>query len=319
MDYKDYYSIMGVSREAMPEEIKRAYRKLARKYHPDVSKEANAEERFKELGEAYEVLKDPQKRAEYDRLGSQWQAGDRFTPPPDWNGRQSHFQGGGYTEVDPNQFSDFFETLFGRGGFSQHTRRQTEFKQRGEDLHSKILINLEDAYQGAVRTMQIPITELQADGTVHSKLRTLRVKIPAGVTPGQRIRLTGQGGPGIGGGHTGDLYLEIQFQDHPLFRVDGADIYLTLPITPWEAALGATVAVPTLGGKVDLKIPPGSQAGQKLRLKGRGLPVKTPGDQYVQLQVIVPKAETAAARELYQQMAQQMAFNPRDNLGGEHG
>lgn len=314
MQYKDYYKIMGVKRDAPAEEIKRAYRKLARKYHPDVSKEAGAEEKFKELGEAYEVLKDAQKRAEYDQLGSQWKQGERFTPPPNWN-TQGGFQQGGFSEADPNQFSDFFEALFGRGGFGQRAHTQRQFKQRGEDLHSKVLINLEDAYNGAVRMLQIPVTELTETGHVQTRQRTLRVKIPVGVTTGQQIRLTGQGGPGVGGGPQGDLYLEIELQEHPLYRVDGANTYLTLPVTPWEAALGATIAVPTLGGKVEVKIPADSQSGQKLRLKGRGLPAKTPGDQFVLLQIVVPKADTQAARDFYKKMAEEMPFNPRAKIG----
>lgn len=305
MRYKDYYAIMGVNRDATQEDIKRAYRKLARKYHPDVSKESNAEERFKELGEAYEVLKDAQKRAEYDQLGANWKAGQEFKPPPDWN-TQNQFHGGGFAEADAGQFSDFFESLFGRGGFERHAQSHAHarFKQRGEDLHSKISITLEEAYGGTVRTLHIS-----------SKEHPLKVKIPAGVLSGQQIRLGGQGGAGSGGGTNGDLYLEIALQEHPWFRVDGADIYLTLPITPWEAALGATVAVPTLGGKVDLKIPADSQSGQKLRLKGRGLPAKKPGDQYVLLQILVPKADTPEAREFYLQMAQKMPFNPRNKMG----
>lgn len=321
MEYKDYYAIMGVDRKATSDEIKKAYRKLARKYHPDVSKEPGAEAKFKDLGEAYEVLKDPQKRANYDELGTRWHAGQEFRPPPGWHGRQQadfDFSGGGFTEVDPSEFSDFFASLFGRGaagGFRGQRAHQRTHAFRGEDIHSKIQISLEDAYQGTSRAIQLSMPEVAADGSVQTKLKTLNVKIPAGVTQGQKIRLSGQGSPGTGGAPNGDIYLEIEFQKNPLFHVDGSDIYLTLPIAPWEAALGATIAVPTLGGKVELKIPAGSQTGQKLRLKGRGLPAKPPGDQYVVLQVVVPKAETAATKELYQKMAEQMSFNPREKLG----
>lgn len=321
MQYKDYYAIMGVDRKATPEEIKKAYRKLARKYHPDVSKEPNAEARFKDLGEAYEVLKDPQKRANYDALGTRWQSGEEFRPPPDWQRQQRQqggfdFSGGGYTEVDPSEFSDFFSSLFGGGaGFRGQRARQRPTSFRGEDIHSKIQISLEDAYKGTSRAIQLSMPEVAPDGTVQTKLRTLNVKIPPGVTQGQKIRLAGQGSPGIGGGPNGDLYLEIEFQKNPLFHADGADIYLTLPIAPWEAALGATITVPTLGGNVQLKIPAEAQSGQKLRLKGRGLPAKPPGDQYVVLQVVVPKAETSEAKELYRKMAEQMSFNPRTKLG----
>lgn len=321
MEFKDYYSILGVKRDAAPEAIKTAYRKLARKYHPDVSKEPNAEARFKEVGEAYEVLKDPEKRANYDQLGSQWQQGQEFRPPPGWQqhaggGQQFDFGGGGYTEVDPEQFSDFFSSLFGGGQrFSQgHAGHSRTTHRRGEDIHSKIKITLPEAYAGTTRTLQLAMPEINSHGQVETKTKSLKVKIPAGVTQGQQIRLAAQGSPGIGGGQAGDLYLEIEFEKHPVFHFDKADIILNLPITPWEAALGATITVPTLGGKVELKIPAGAQSAQKLRLKGRGLPAKTPGDQYIILEIATPKAETEAARELYEQMAKTMPFDPRKYL-----
>lgn len=316
MKYKDYYEIMGVSRDATQDEIKRAYRKLARKYHPDVSKEADAEARFKEVGEAYEVLKDPEKRAAYDQLGTNWQAGQEFHPPPGWDAG-FEFSGGGYTEADAAHFSDFFEDLFGRGsvhGF--HTGRgQREFHGKGQDHHARILIRLEDAYRGSERAITLRVPEVDASGHVVTRDRTLQVKIPKGITRGQRIRLRGQGAPGVGQGEAGDLYLEVEFEPHPFYRVEGRDIYLDLPVTPWEAALGATVAIPTLGGTVDLKIPPGSQTGRKLRLKGRGLPGTPPGDQYVILQIETPPAKDDKARALYQRMQQEMNFNPRRRLG----
>lgn len=316
MQYKDYYAIMGLKRDAKPEEIKQAYRKLARKYHPDVSKEKDAEDRFKEVNEAYEVLKDPDKRKQYDQLGASWREGQEFKPPPGWQQQRStHFDPNDF--ADAGDFSDFFSSLFGGGGFrqrSQHTRT-TGFNQRGEDLHSKIIISLEEAYAGTTRSIQLSVPQVAANGTAQMVTRELKVKIPAGVTQGQQIRLSGQGNPGLGKGEAGDLYLEIDLQEHPLFHADKTDIYLTLPVAPWEAALGATVPVPTLGGKVELKIPAGSQVGQKMRLKGRGLPAKTPGDQYVILQVVVPPANTATQRELYEQMAKQMPFNPREKLG----
>lgn len=313
MEYKDYYKVMGVERNASPEVIKQAYRKLARKYHPDVSKDPQAEERFKELGEAYEVLKDPKKRAAYDELGANWKSGQDFNPPPNWN--QQGFDG--FAQGDASQFSDFFESLFGQTGFGgrQHHRQQRNFRMRGEDIHSKISIRLEDAFRGESLSIQIPTRQINPDGTVQTQTRTLRVKIPAGVTQGQQIRLAGQGSPGIGGGENGDLYLEIDLQKNPFYRLDGKDIYVTLPVTPWEAALGASVSVPTLGGKVELKIPASSQSGQKLRLKGRGMPATTPGDQYVELQIMTPKATTEADKELYQRMAEIMAFNPREKMG----
>jgi curved DNA-binding protein len=324
MEYKDYYKILGVARDAKPEEIKRAYRKLARKYHPDVSKERDAEARFKEMAEAYEVLKDPEKRAAYDQLGADWKAGHEFRPPPDWEKRwesQSRFRGGGFTGAEAGDFSDFFETLFGRGGHpgaggrAGGFRRGSGFQMRGEDSHAKVLISLEDAYHGATRTLQLQVPELDAQGHVVNRVRTLQVNIPKGITQGQQIRLAGQGGPGMGGAPSGDLYLEVELQPHPLYRVDGRDVYLDLPITPWEAALGAKVTVPTLGGNVELTISPGARSNQKLRLRGRGLPGKTPGDQYVVLHIMTPPADTEARRTFYRRMAEEMPFNPRAHLG----
>lgn len=319
MQYKDYYEVLGVSREATQDEIKRAYRKLARKYHPDVSKEANAEERFKEVGEAYEVLKDPEKRAAYDQLGSQWQAGQDFRPPPDWDAG-FEFRGGGFTDADASHFSDFFETLFGgRGPFSRAAggprRGGRGFQARGEDHHAKILISLDDAFHGTRRSVQLQMPELDPQGHVVLKKRTLNVTIPKGIIAGQQIRLSGQGGAGIGGGPAGDLYLEVEFEPHRFFSAEGRDIYVTVPVAPWEAALGAKVAVPTLGGKVDLKVPAGAQSGQKLRLKGRGLPGKRPGDQYVVLKIVVPPAADDNAREFYRRMQSQFAgFDPRAGI-----
>ncbi len=317
MEFKDYYEIMGVPRTATQEEIKRAYRKLARKYHPDVSKEAEAEQRFKEIGEAYEVLKDPEKRAAYDRLGSQWQSGQDFRPPPDWD-MNFEFSGGGFSGADASSFSDFFEALFGGqnpfGGAAQGGKRSGGFKSQGRDHHARIQVSLEDAYNGASRAVHLQVPELDAQGRATTRTRTLNIKLPRGITEGQQIRLGGQGGPGMGGASAGDLYLEVEFQPHPLYRAEGRDIYLTLPITPWEAALGATVDVPTLGGKVDMKIPAGAQSGKKLRLKGRGLPGKQPGDHYVILQIVTPPADNDTARELYRRMAEKIPFNPRANM-----
>lgn len=314
MEFKDYYQILGVPREATQDDIKRAYRKLARKYHPDVSKEKDAEARFKEVGEAYEVLKDPEKRAAYDQVGKQWKAGQEFHPPPDWS-REFDFRGGGFTEADPSRFSDFFRSIFGHGGRGGEHFEHATFRTRGSDQHAKILVDLEDAYHGATRTITLTIPELDAQGNIVGQLRTLNVKIPKGIMAGQRIRLAGQGGAGFGGGPNGDLYLEVEFQPNPLFRAEKHDIYLELPVTPWEAALGTTVVAPTLGGKVELKIPPGSQTGAKLRLKGRGLPGKTPGDQYVVLRLVTPPADTPEAKALYRTMAEKLPLNPREALG----
>ena len=293
MEYKDYYKILGVARGADADEIKRAYRKLARKYHPDVSKEANAENRFKDVAEAYEVLKDADKRAAYDQLGSNWQAGQGFTPPPGWSagGEFRGAPGGG-------GFSDFFDSLFGRGFGAEPGARRAAGR---DDQHAQIRITLEDAFHGSTRTVNLS----QADG----RTRTLEVRIPKGVRAGQRIRLAGQGG------HGADLYLEIDFAPHRLYRLEGADLYLDLPVTPWEAALGASVKVPTLGGPVELTIPPGSQSGDRLRLRGRGLPAKpAPGDQYVVLKLVTPPARTEAARELYRRLAEEVPLDPRQEL-----
>ncbi|MEJ2115007.1 MAG: DnaJ C-terminal domain-containing protein [Gammaproteobacteria bacterium] len=315
MDYKDYYKIMGVDRDANHDDIKRSYRKLARKYHPDVSKEKNAEDKFKEVGEAYEVLKDPEKRAAYDQLGANWQAGQDFQPPPDWDAG-FEFSGGGYTQADNVAFSDFFETLFGQGfGSSRGKRAYQGYQARGEDHHAKVLIDLEDSYQGTEREITLRTPIIDNDGRVINKERKLSVKIPKGVKQGQKVRLVGQGSPGIAGGEPGDLFLEIEFKPHGIYHVEGKDVYLDLPVTPWEAALGANVKIPTPLGKLDLKIPSNSSGGRKLRLKGQGIPGASPGDIYVTLRVMLPPAESETAKKLYREMEQKLAFNPRVELG----
>ncbi len=314
MEYKDYYKILGVSRDATPEEIKRAYRKLARKYHPDVSKEPDAEEKFKAINEAYEVLKDPEKRKAYDQLGAHWREGQGFQPPPGWEERFG-FRGGGFTEGGFGDFSEFFEALFGGGGF--RPRGRTGFRTRGEDLHAKVYINLEDAYHGTTQTITLTVPEVDpASGRLVDKHKRLQVKIPKGIQEGRKIRLAGQGAPGMGGGPPGDLYLEVHFKPHRWFRVEGRDLYLDLPVTPWEAALGDKVPVPTLDGRVELKIPPGSQTDRKLRLKGKGLPGTPPGDQYVILKIHTPPADSEDKRRFYREMAERMPFNPRQGMGG---
>ncbi|WP_421620931.1 DnaJ C-terminal domain-containing protein [Alkalilimnicola ehrlichii] len=322
MKFKDYYQIMGVSRDASQDEIRRAYRKLARKYHPDVSKEPDAEQRFKELGEAYEVLKDPEKRAAYDQLGRDYQAGQDFRPPPDWGEQGFQFHGAEFTGADASEFSDFFESLFGGGfgrpgGFARGGRRAggPHFRARGEDAHARILIDLDDAFHGANRTLTLNTTEIGDDGRPRRRERTLNVHIPKGVHQGQHIRLAGQGNPGIGGGPPGDLFLEVAFRPHPLYRVEGRDVFLDLPVAPWEAALGAHVQVPTPTGKVALRIPAGSLGGHKLRLKGRGIPGHPPGDLYAVLRIALPPADTEAARKAYRDMQQALDFNPRARLG----
>lgn len=316
MEFKDYYQIMGVERDATQDEIKRSYRKLARKYHPDVSKEPDAEARFKEIGEAYEVLKDPEKRTAYDQLGANWKSGQDFRPPPDWaQGPESH--GGGFTGADAEQFSDFFESLFGRGGFTRQSNGSAhrEFHAHGKDTYAKVLIELEDTYQGTTRTVTLQHSELGPDGQPHLEERTLNIRIPKGMYQGQHIRLAKQGGAAIGKGEAGDLYLRVEFQPHPLYKVEGKDVYLDLPLTPWEAALGATVKTPTPAGTVDLKIPPNSSGGSKLRLKGRGIPAKEPGNFYAVLRIALPKADTETAKKAYEEFGKALNFDPRAELG----
>ena len=317
MEYKDYYEVMGVKKDATQDEIKRSYRKLARKYHPDVSKEAGAEAKFKEVGEAYEVLKDPEKRASYDQLGSQWQAGQDFHPPP---GPETGFDfrgdGAGAGGPDMGGFSDFFESLYGRGyqAGGQQTASGRGFQMRGEDHHAKVMVNLEDSYKGATRSITLQVSGLDESGRVVARPRTLNVKIPRGIRRGQQIRLAGQGAAGHGGGEAGDLYLEVDFNLHKHYRVEGADVYMELPLAPWEAALGSSVKVPTPAGAIDLKIPAGSQPGKKLRLKGRGIPARQPGDLYVELQIALPPAENEQQRQVYEDMKQTFSFNPRAGM-----
>jgi len=311
MKFKDYYEVLGVDRNASQDDIKRAYRRLARKYHPDVSKEPDAEARFKEVREAYEVLKDPEKRAAYDQFGENWKAGQDFEPPPGWQARPGFTGAEGFAAGD---FSDFFETLFGGargGGFTFRTGG----RMRGEDVSATIRIPIEDAYHGATRTVTLEMPELDAAGRPVRRRRTLNVKIPKGITAGRRIRLERQGGPGFGGGPPGDLYLTVEFEPHPVYRAQGSDIWVELPVTPWEVALGRKVKVPTLAGTVDLKIPPGSGSGKTLRLRGRGLPGTPPGDQYVELKVVVPPATDAGLRELYEKLEREHDVNPRAKLG----
>lgn len=316
MEFKDYYAIMGVPRDATAEQIKQAYRKLARKYHPDVSKEPEAEQRFKEVGEAYEVLRDPQKRAAYDQLGKGPQPGEDFRPPPDW-GSGFEFRGttgeseGAAFEGDP---SEFFETLFGRAGFGAGGARSHHRRDRGEDHHARVIIDLEAALEGATRTLTLRVPAVDAQGRPHLSDRTLNVRIPKGIQAGQHIRLAGQGAQS-GEGKPGDLYLEVQFNPHGLYRPEGRDLHLDLPVAPWEAALGATVAVPTPAGTVELKIPAGSKAGTRLRLRGRGLPADPPGDLYATLQIALPPAASDKVREAYQALAAAAPFDPRAGFG----
>ncbi len=297
MKYKDYYKILGLKRGVDEKEMKKAYRRLARKYHPDVSKEPRAEERFKAVQEAYAVLKDPEKRRAYDQLGANWQAGQEFRAPPGW---QTPRHGFGQAAGGADPFSDFFSSLFG-GGTANGGRRPRQ--QRSEPV--TVRISLEEAFAGTERNLRLS----SPNG---GPARTLKVRIPAGVIAGQQIRLPGQGGGGIG--RSGDLFLKIELNPHPLFRVENRDIHLQLPVTPWEAALGAKIQVPTLKGAVQLSIPAASNGGSRLRLKGRGLGGERAGSQYVSLEIKIPPADTEAAREAYRQFAEKLPFNPRTNI-----
>jgi curved DNA-binding protein len=323
MQFRDYYEVMGVPRDASQDDIRRAYRKLARKYHPDVSDDPDAETHFKELGEAYEVLKDPEKRAAYDSLGAGYREGQEFRPPPGW-AEGFEFHGG--QGAGAGEFSDFFETLFGRdafagGGFGarrpgagggRFRDRAGAFRGRGQDARARVTIDIEDAYSGASKPVTLRHTELGADGRPALRERTLKVKIPRGITAGQQIRLAGQGSPGPGGGPSGDLLLEVEFRPHSRYRVEGHDVFVDLPVSPWEAALGAKLAVPTPDGNVDLRIPAGSGAGRRLRLRGRGLPARTPGDFYVVLKVMLPPSEAPDDREAWEAFREAFPdFDPR--------
>jgi len=320
MEYKDYYKILGVEKGASQDEIKRSYRKLARKYHPDVSKEADAEVKFKEVGEAYEVLKDPEKREAYDQLGANWKAGQSgFQPPPDWE-QNFDFGGGGYTQGSTHDYSSFFEDLFGgaRAGrqyYQAGSAGQGGYQSRGENVRAKVMIDIEDSLNGTSKNITLQSPEINEQGQVVNKQRTLKVTIPKGIKEGQTIRLGKQGNPGIGGGERGDLLLEVAFNPHKLYSVDGKDLYLNVPVAPWEATLGAKIDVPTPDGKkVGMKIPPDSQQGRKLRLKGKGLPGKNPGDFYVVLQIVLPPSSVPKVKELNEKMRDEIDFNPRSYL-----
>jgi curved DNA-binding protein len=305
MKFVDYYKVLGVAPEATADEIKKAYRRLARKFHPDVSKEQNAEARFKELGEAYEVLKDADKRAEYDQLRRFGGAGGEFRPPPGWQRRPA--TGGG--DADGAGFSEFFEAIFGRGQGGAR-RGGAPFKQRGEDIHYRLPVTLEEAARGGTRTVTLPVHEMEARGGLREGSKTLKVNVPRGVTDGGKVRLRGQGQPGAAG--AGDLYLHIEFEPHPVYTVDGRDLRTVLHVAPWEAMLGARVEVPTLDGTVALSVPASARAGQRLRLRGRGLPGEPPGDLYVEIQIAVPPAVTPVQREAAQALGDAFPdFDPR--------
>lgn len=308
MEFKNYYDVLGVARDATADEIKKAFRKLARKYHPDVSKEPDAEQRMKEVNEAYAVLSDPEKRAAYDQLAQGYRPGQEFRPPPGWDAG-FEFSTHGFSPHEAAEFSDFFAELF--GGLGGRTRRGGSFHARGEDHHAKIYLDLEDTYRGALRQISLRAPRLDPQGHVVLNTRTLNVKIPKGVREGQIIRLAGQGSPGFGSAPAGDLLLEVHFNPHPRFRVDGRDLHMTLPLAPWEAALGAVIPIALPEGEVKVRIPAGAQSGQQLRVRGKGIPAEPPGDLLLNLQVVVPPADTPKAREFYETMARELAFDPR--------
>ena len=312
MEFKDYYQILGVPRDATADEIKKSFRKLARKYHPDVSKEVDAEARMKELNEANAVLSDTEKRAAYDQLGRGYQPGQDFRPPPDWDAG-FEFSGQGVPPGEAADFSDFFAELFGRMGGARGFGggQRAHFQARGEDHHAKVLLDIDDAFTGATRQISLRAPTTDAQGRVALTTRTLNVKIPQGVYAGQIIRLAGQGAPGVGGAPAGDLMLEVRFRPHPRFHAHGRDLSLALPVTPWEAALGAVVALDLPQGSVKVRIPEGAQSGRQLRVRGRGIPGDPPGDLLLDIQVVLPPADTAKARALYETMARDLAFDPR--------
>ncbi len=309
MKFKDYYETLGVPRDASDEDIKQAYRKLAKKYHPDVSKEKDAEVRFKEMGEAYATLKDPEKRAAYDQLGRQKPGAD-FRPPPEWS-TQFGAGGGGFEDID---LADLFAGLAGRAG--RGGARGPAGPRRGQDYEVVVPISLEEAYSGTEVSLDLTTTEIDEKGMPRRVPKLVKARIPKGPTEGQVLRLPGQGGKGQNGGPDGDVYLSIALRPHRIYRVDGRDLYLDLPLAPWEAALGASVEVPTLAGTVELKIPPGTRAGQHLRLSGRGLPapVGNAGDLFAIVQLAMPQTLSERERELLQQLAAASRFNPRQHL-----
>lgn len=303
MNYKDYYKIMGVDKAASQDDIKKSYRKLARKFHPDVSKEKDAEARFKEINEAYEVLRDKEKRAAYDDLGSNWKSGQSgFTPPPNWQDQYQRQQNAGhYSNGNQEDFSDFFDSLFGGNSRNQRSSSGRQSAQ-GQDTHAKILIDLQDAYTGITRSFTLQDQIINEQGQRQSKERTLKVKIPKGIKSGQKIRLQKQGQAGENGVNNGDLYIEVGFTPNSLYSVEGADITTELSISPWQAALGEKVTVPTPTGSIDLSLPKLISSGSKMRLKGRGLPSKVAGDFFVKLKIVFPKSLSAEEESLYQSL-----------------
>jgi len=316
MKYKDYYAILGVKRDAGANDIKNAYRRLARKFHPDVSKEKDAEEKFKEMAEAYETLKDPEKRAAYDQLGSH-AAGQEFRPPPDW-GQQFAQREGSFDDID---LSDLFAAFSGHGGGRTGRERgeSAAAPRRGHDYEAGVQISFEHAFKGTEISLEMNGLEWDENGNGRRVPRTITVRIPRGVASGEKLRVAGKGGAGFRGGPAGDLYLDVDVQEHPLYRVSGQDIYIDLPLAPWEAVLGTSVSLPTPAGAVSLRVPPGTRAGQQLRLGGRGLArgTGTPGHLFAMVRIDVPTVVEDSQRELYRKLAEQSTFNPRAHMEQE--
>ncbi len=329
MKYLDYYAVLGVPRGASADEIKKAFRRLARQHHPDVSKAPGAEARFKEVNEAYEVLSDPEKRKRYDALGAGWKPGQDFTPPPGWGGFEGASSGPGGVRFEfgeAGDFSDFFSALFGDlggragrgrrgaagpfagfGGFGGADGHEDMFAPRGQDFEAHLTLSLEELFNRAPKSVTLQVPQVRPDGAVAHQARTFHVRIPAGATDGTRIRLSGQGGDG------GNLYLNLRVAPHPVFQLNGHDLDLTLPVTPWEAVLGAKVRIPTLEGEAALHIPPGTQGGARLRLGGKGLPDKhgSRGDIFVNVRIAIPDHPSPRERQLFEQLAAESTFQPR--------
>jgi len=311
MEFKDYYKILGVSKSATEKQIKKAYRKLARKYHPDVNKDAGAEQKFKDIAEAYEVLKDTSKRKMFDQYGADWKDGPQRQQYQQQNRGGFNPRGGGFDFGNQGEYSDFFESFF--GGQRRNSGGRSSLKRKGEDVNATISILLKEAYTGVSKRISFVISELSPEGIPVKKTKNLNVKIPKGIKDGQKIRLAGQGSPGINNGPAGDMYLKVNIQTDALFKVDGTDVYLNLPVAVWEAALGTEIKVPTPVSTLKLKIPADSSQGKKLRLKGKGIPSKIPGDLYVVINIVFPSSKDKEALELYEEM-KKLNFNPRVNF-----
>lgn len=311
VQFKDYYETLGVARNASQDDIRKAYRRLARKYHPDVNKSPDAEGKFKDIAEAYEVLGDAAKRGKYDEFGSNYRSGDEFHPPPGWEGGSYQFHGGpsaaGFNQDDIGGFSDFFESLFGGRDMSSAFRRA-----RGDDHEATLTIPLEEAFHGGKKTIGLHTVSLDEHGRPHRQVKNYNVQIPPGTSDGMKIRLAGQGGGSPGGGGAGDLYLHVSIAPHQVFTWSGRNLEALVPVAPWEAALGAKISVPTMSGKAALAIPGGTQSGQRFRLRGKGFPGNQPGDLIVTVRIVVPSHLSAGERKLFEELARASAFKPRE-------